>query len=187
MSRKVKLLFRHPKKACRMIPAKTLAWKDLQGEMHYFEPGEEKGQWVYELPEAYARDLLSQQPDRYHLISPKELTIRTLNRKDLTSTFVKVKAVDNFRKFADAEDADPVPRGPQPEAAPTARPVVPPPVARPVVPPPVGGQGLQPSGGTAAAAASPEVSAFESAFAPKPLFTEGGEPPAGNPGKPPLE
>jgi hypothetical protein len=100
MSKTCKILFRHPNKEVRALPPKVLEWVDHKKEKHYFEPTILQGKVVYELPEPYARVLLSNQPERYFLLEPKRMLIK-VKKDGLSFENKEVASILNSKRFAD--------------------------------------------------------------------------------------
>ena len=92
----VTILFKHPMKAHATRPAPVLEFIDRQKKQFFFEPEVRKNQageiTVYTVPEEYARQLLSQQPERYFLLSPDSMMIRF--KTGFATDYRKVTKVD---------------------------------------------------------------------------------------------
>lgn len=90
----VTILYRHPDARVRKLQPKVLEFKNEKGESDYFMPetvpSTRGDQVVYKVPLAFARRLLADQPERYHLLQPAELTVKRKLPGGLSSEFVKV-------------------------------------------------------------------------------------------------
>ena len=101
----VKILYRHPRAENRKLPPKVLElWDEKEKTNLPFVAQNVNGNWIYTVPLRYAQRLLANQPDRFYLLEPNELTVKTRGEKDFSFQYVTVKArPDLMAKFAKQE------------------------------------------------------------------------------------
>lgn len=87
-----KILYRPADAALLARGASPIAYSGAGEKKSYFAKQDEEGNWIYEVPQDVASFVLTQEPAKFFLVEPAELTV---NRGSLLSGYIAevVKAV----------------------------------------------------------------------------------------------
>lgn len=102
-----KILYRHPDKNVRALPAKPLEFPNKQTEdTDTYFPEQVGEKIIYTLPVKYAKRLLANQPERYFLIEPAVLAVKVMSTGGLTHKHIEVRAnPELLAKFFKEDDS----------------------------------------------------------------------------------
>ncbi len=126
MANNVTLEWKHPNPEIMRRGPRFLEYLDHKNEPHVFEPVlDSDGRITYTVPEIYARRLLSNQSDRFFLISPPEIIIRKRSKDGIGVSYERIKSVIVEKRgtpIKESPEKETEPRGKRPPMRPPVTP-----------------------------------------------------------------